>query len=243
MGLEAMGQKAYTGLTVNGRWTGEVHLLEDKLEDPLHLKKPRMIGVNYMGDLFHPNVTFEFLMKTFEAMYEADWHTYFVLTKRPERAYEFVRISELLPEKFQHVLIGTTVEDMECARKRVEAMTNIHEAGMRTWVSYEPALGQVFWEPWNFIEFMAAGGESGSKARMSHPDWFRSTRDWCGKHGIKYFFKQWGAWVPLDHLPWVTDSTTFTTCPLDFEGAWMCKVGKHLAGRVLDGRTWEEMPG
>jgi len=242
--LKAMGQENYKGLTDDrGRWTGEVNMLINKLSDPLRLKKPRRIGVNYMGDLFHPKVETIFIIAAFEAMLRANWHTYYVLTKRPERAVEILRNSRLYHHRkeLQHVFIGTTVENMDMARKRVIAMMDIHETGFRTWVSYEPALSQVYWGPWNFIEFMVAGGESGPKARPMHPDWARTARDWCLKHEIKFFFKQWGAWAPLMSIA-LPEGIKFSTRPVRMGKDVMCKVGKHKGGRRLDGYYWEDMP-
>lgn len=192
-----------------------------------------------MGDLFHPAVTFEFVDEVFATMRYANWHRYFVLTKRPDRAFEYVRGAVLDPEKFSHVFFGATIENFEMARKRVIDMTNIHEAGMKTWVSYEPALSSVYWGPWNFVDFFVCGGESGPLARPMDPKWARAARDWCQKHEIPFYFKQWGAWAP-DCL--CETKKPHITMLRPEGGGIMFRCGKKRAGHVLDGRTWMEMP-
>ncbi len=89
---------------------------------------------------------------------------------------------------------------------------------------------------------MIAGGESGPGARITSPIWLQSLRDECQDAGIAFFFKQWGEWAPLSQLAWVTTETTFKHKPYDLDGEKMVRVGKGMAGRVLDGRTWDEMP-
>ncbi|MCB2199676.1 phage Gp37/Gp68 family protein [bacterium] len=88
------------------------------------------------------------------------------------------------------------------------------------------------------LDWVIAGGESGPKARPSHPDWFRTLRDQCQAAGVPFFFKQWGQWMPD------FDSKTFKDGRRSFR--WgdfiMHSVGKKKAGRELDGRTWEEYP-
>ncbi len=92
------------------------------------------------------------------------------------------------------------------------------------------------------IDLVIAGGESGPGARITSPIWLQSLRDECQDAGIAFFFKQWGEWAPLSQLAWVTTETTFKHKPYDLDGEKMVRVGKGMAGRVLDGRTWDEMP-
>ncbi len=92
------------------------------------------------------------------------------------------------------------------------------------------------------IDLIIAGGESGPDARITLPIWLRALRDECMAAGIDFFFKQWGEHAPVDQLSWVTDQTTFKHKPVQVDGAVMVHVGKALAGRVLDGRTWDELP-
>jgi len=86
------------------------------------------------------------------------------------------------------------------------------------------------------IHWVIAGGESGPGARPMHPDWARSLRDQCQAAGVSYFFKQWGAWGPQPVGDWDKKDILW----LDDVNVW--RVGKKAAGRILDGRTWDEMP-
>jgi protein gp37 len=128
-----------------------------------------------------------------------------------------------------NVFIGCTAEDQEQAGLRRPDMERIAVQGWKTFVSYEPALGPVNWKGWEFLQQLISGGESGPKARSSFPDWHRAARDFCAAHGIPYLFKQWGAWYP-EH---------------DERGRPLVlhRVGKKKAGRILDGRTHDEMAG
>lgn len=93
-----------------------------------------------------------------------------------------------------NIRIGFTVEDEHHAQMRLPYLRKVKEAGWRTFVSYEPALGAVNWEPWlDCIDWLIAGGESGAGARHPQAAWFRDARDACKRHGAPFHFKQWGA--------------------------------------------------
>lgn len=239
--LKAMGRDEYQDVvTEEGHWTNRVNMVNDRLDEPLKLRKPRVIAVSLMGDLFHKDVPVSFIAEVFHTMSLAAHHRYVILTKRAERAAEVLR-SLILPKL--HVWIGTSAGNQEGADARRDAMEAIASLGWNTWVSSEPRIGPVDWRGWEFLKFMATGGESGPKARIMDPQWPRMDRGWCSYEGIPWMFKQWGEWVPLDHLNWVTDDTTLGWRPVTVaSGAWMVRVGKHLAGHVLDGEEWRELP-
>ena len=111
------------------------------------------------------------------------------------------------------------------------------------------------------IDWVIAGGESGPGARPSHPDWFRSLRDQCQDHGVAFFFKQWGDWVEVDgpHCAAVSTERDPSDCWIEPDGqvharaehkgrfsaystSIVRRVGKKKAGRLLDGRIWDELP-
>jgi protein gp37 len=102
------------------------------------------------------------------------------------------------------------------------------------------------------LDWVIVGGESGANARPMHPDWVRSLRDQCQQAGVPFFFKQWGEWLPAIKGRSVTGHTLvleghapFTNHPQwhGFEGGQqVARVGKKAAGRLLDGRTWDEVP-
>ncbi|MDF3822655.1 DUF5131 family protein, partial [Leptospira sp. 96542] len=84
------------------------------------------------------------------------------------------------------------------------------------------------------IDWIIAGGESGSDARPMHPDWARSLRDQCQAAGVPFLFKQWGEFFPKSNHPGLTEPNQNPNL--------MIRVGKKAAGRLLDGRTWDEVP-
>lgn len=243
--LKAMGLTEYQDVVggAASKWTGQVELARSRLGDPLRWRKPRVVAVNLMGDLFHKNVPFAFLADVFEVMRQANGHTFLILTKRAGRMLEFVNRYELPSEKFGHVWLGTSVGTQGTADKSRDDMAALARMGWQTWVSSEPRLEAVDWSGWEFLDWLATGGESGPQARPMHPDWVRADRDWCAAQGIRFMFKQWGEWVPLDHMPWVTDRTRLKYRPVSMDGVTMCRVGRGLAGHVLDGIEHRWSPG
>ena len=169
-----------------------------------------------------------------------------------------------------NVHLGVSVENQAMANERIpwllQAPAAVH------WISLEPMLGPVdLWDLITdrddmgdrvpIIDGVVVGGESGPGARPMHPDWVRSVRDQCQEAGVAFFFKQWGEWFPK--LDWAFPTMRYEWGTLDVDGNLylttprnscqgdesetreyvMIRVGKKAAGRVLDGRTWDEWPG
>lgn len=270
--LKAMGRPEYQdAVDEKGRWTGKITLLPERLKEPFTWRTPQHVLVEYMGDLFHENVPQSYIRKVLEVMEKTPEHTYQLLTKRPVRmANALLRYGDAYP--LDNVIAGCTVDNQKRADERLPAMRALAEAGWRTWVSYEPALGAVNWKGWEFLNQLVAGGESGVDARPMHPDWARSARDFCLANHVSFFFKQWGNWQPLcdvyddDAVDIVFDHADKDLCVLGTENDmpvfiekndkkggwqryqpapgswWMANVGKHKAGRMLDGREWSDAP-
>ncbi|MBN2138571.1 MAG: phage Gp37/Gp68 family protein [Sedimentisphaerales bacterium] len=176
--LKAMGQPNYR----NGfRVTLHPHVLDI----PLHWKKPRMIFVNSMSDLFHKKVPTDFIFKVFEVMSKAEHHRFQVLTKRSERLRELDnRLT--WPE---NTWMGVTIETADYL-SRLDDLRQTHAA--IKFVSFEPLLGPVPDIDLDGIDWVIVGGESGPRARPMQPDWATDIRDQCLDAGVPFFFKQWG---------------------------------------------------
>ncbi|MBN2271606.1 MAG: phage Gp37/Gp68 family protein [Sedimentisphaerales bacterium] len=176
--LKAMGQPNYR----NGF---KVTLHPHVLDVPLRWRKPRMIFVNSMSDMFHKHVPTAFLLKVFDVMRRASHHRFQVLTKRSERLRE---LSDRLPWP-ENVWMGVTVEtaDYLC---RLDDLRQTNAAVK--FVSFEPLLSQIPGIDLEGIDWVIAGGESGPGARPMHPDWPTDIRDQCLDADIPFFFKQWG---------------------------------------------------
>ncbi|RXT29855.1 ABC transporter ATP-binding protein [Rhizobium leguminosarum] len=188
--LEAMGVDKYQGLTrkTGGRakWTGDVVLDEAALLLPERWRKPRLIFVNSMSDLFHPSVPLSFVGKVWEVMRRTPHHTYQILTKRPDRMLEMTTHHLQL---LDNVWLGTSVEDQQVAH-RIEALRSV-PAKVR-FVSFEPLLGPVEGVRLEGIQWAIVGGESGPGARPIDQHWIDEIHAQCAAAGAAFFFKQWG---------------------------------------------------
>lgn len=259
----------------NDQYTVEnVKLHPERLEQPLKWKKPRMVFVNSMSDLFHEEVPFEFISKVFHTMWLADEHIFQILTKRPKRMLEYFSRLGANPLPLPNVWVGVSVENQEAANERIPLLLET-PAAVR-FLSCEPLLGPVDLsmflenridvtdEVLPLIDWIIVGGESGPNARTMHPDWVRSLRDQCQEAGVAFFFKQWGEYYPeaIEGLPdgigkpgdiqmhttidSIVQSQVGVTYPVAFDSNGKAfklrKVGKKKAGRLLDGREWNEMP-
>lgn len=178
---------------------------DSRLEDPLNWREPKRIFVNSMSDVFHAHFSLEMIQQVFGVMELASWHQFQILTKRPERA---ARLAADLSWP-ANVWMGTSIEDARVAH-RADALRKV-PAQVR-FVSAEPLLGPLDDLNLEGIDWVIGGGESGAGHREVKPEWARGLRDHCVRHGVAFFWKQWGGHTP--------------------------KAG----GRILDGRTWDEYP-
>jgi protein gp37 len=187
--LEAMGMEKYAGLTRKSggraKWTGAVRLDRGALEIPKAWRKPRMIFVNSMSDLFQEAVPAAFVSEVWKAMATTPQHTYQILTKRPDRMAQLTRDLPLLP----NVWLGASVENSEYLGRLDELRRA--RAALR-FVSLEPLLGSVAGIDLSSIDWAIVGGESGPGARPMDPKWVREIRTACRRHRAAFFFKQWG---------------------------------------------------
>ncbi len=196
--LQAMGVDKYR----NGF---SVTMHPSTLKDPLKWRKPRLVFVNSMSDLFHEEVSLSFIKAVFETMNQASHHTFQVLTKRPNRVLDLNQHLTWSP----NIWLGTSIESQRWQFRLEE----LRATGAQTkFLSLEPLLGPLSGIPLNGIDWVIVGGESGPGARPMEPDWVREIRDNCLQKDVPFFFKQWGG------------------------------VFKKRTGRVLDGRTWDQMP-
>lgn len=196
--LRAMGQPNYK----NGF---RLTLHEQSLRLPLTWKKPQMVFVNSMSDLFHKDVPESFIHRVFAVMQQASNHTFQVLTKRSER---LVVMADTL-EWPANVWVGVSVETSHYLYR----IDHLRAVPAKTrFVSFEPLLAGL--GPVNLagIHWAIAGGESGPHARPLRKEWVIALQQECAAQGVPFFFKQWGG------------------------------INRKKSGRLLDGRTWDEMP-
>ena len=176
--LHAMGSERYA----NGfRLT--IH--HDLLDAPKAWKKPRLVFVNSMSDLFHQDVPTEFIKRVFETMRDCPHHTFQILTKRSERLRE-------LSDKLlwpSNVWMGVSVEDSRVV-KRISDLVAV-PAQVR-FLSCEPLIGALEDLPLRGIDWVIVGGESGPGARPMRQEWVDSIHSQCKQLSVPFFFKQWG---------------------------------------------------
>jgi protein gp37 len=202
----------------------DVKLWPSRLELPLSWKRPRMIFVNSMSDLFQDEVPDTFVERVFETMSRATLHTFQLLTKRSKRLAEWAAARYSLRPAIgrtpwpRNVWAGVSVENQRFTSRihdlqRVPATTRF--------LSVEPLLGPVDLSEKDLqgIHWVIVGGESGPGARRMDPRWVRAVRDACLNADVAFFFKQWGAHNSRGQ-----------------------RVGKKASGRHLDNRTWDGMP-
>jgi len=176
--LQAMGQSNYA----NGF---KLTLQEHMLEVPLRWRKPRLVFVNSMSDLFHKDVPTRFIQRVFETMEKASQHTFQVLTKRADRLRE---VAPQLPWP-ENVWMGVSVENADYLH-RIDDLRCV-PASVR-FLSLEPLLGPLTGIDLSGIGWAIVGGESGPGARAMDPEWVREIRDSCALARVPFFFKQWG---------------------------------------------------
>jgi protein gp37 len=185
-----------------------------------------------MADVFEDRRDLdEWRDKLFRLIGDTPWLDWLLLTKRPEKTSALVPWGSAWPT---NVWLGTTVENQAWADRRLPELRAV-PACIR-FVSCEPLLGAIDLRSWltNTIQWVIAGGESGPRARPTDPSWLRSIRDQCEAADVPFHFKQWGVWAPHAHASKVQKMVRGTT---------LYRVNKAVAGRVLDGRTWDERPG
>jgi protein gp37 len=216
----------------------DLRLVPEKYDEPRKWKKPRKIFVNSMSDLFQDDVPEIAIYRVLGTIQATPQHTYQILTKRPERALRIFQSIKWAGWPLPNLWLGVSAENQEWADKRIPLLLQT-PAAVR-FVSYEPALGPVDFRAWLLPYFcptcearnlnrpcavcgrecysiprlnqIIVGGESGPGARSINPEWATSVRDQCVDAKVPFFFKQWGG------------------------------VQKKKAGRLLEGREWNEFP-
>jgi protein gp37 len=189
--LKAMGQPRYQN-DGDPRTSGPgfgVTLHADSLLLPMTWKRPRVVFVNSMSDLFHAKVPLSFVRQVFEVMASTPQHTYQLLTKR---AHRMRKLSPQLDWP-SNVWVGTSVENSAVV-DRLDDLRGV-PAPVR-FLSCEPLLGPLKKLELDGVSWVIAGGESGVGARPVDPEWVRDIRDQCISANVAFFFKQWGGRTP-----------------------------------------------
>jgi len=201
--LQAMGVERYHNAF-------QLTMHEDLIELPLRWKRPRLIFVNSMSDLFHEDIPTEFIQRVFATMARCPQHIFQVLTKRSHRLRE---MAHSLPWS-SNVWAGVSIEDAHVIY-RVHDLCTV-PAAIR-FLSCEPLIGPLDNLPLGDIQWVIVGGESGPQARPMRPEWVESIMRQCRVAGVPFFFKQWGG-IRKDRTGRRLNGRTYDEMPSPFLG-------------------------
>ncbi|MEI0509589.1 phage Gp37/Gp68 family protein [Brachyspira intermedia] len=176
--LYAMGVKNYINKF-------ELTIHKEALNIPIKWKKPRIIFVNSMSDLFHEDIPFDFLKRIFNVMNECHQHTFQILTKRSENMLKLSKELKLT----DNIWLGVTVEN-NASLYRISDLLKTNSK--IKFVSFEPLLTSLPDLNTNGIDWAIVGGESGSNARPMQEEWVIDIKNKCLNSNTAFFFKQWG---------------------------------------------------
>ena len=233
----------------------QVFAHDGRLSIPLKRRKPAVYSV--WNDFFHGAIDHSFRCDAYKTMMRTDYrHTYLILTKRADFAANYA-------QSFNNIWHGLTVCNQAEADAKIPVFLQVPG---KKFLSLEPLLGPIDitmaleeFQPLNPdlsrkpapIDAVILGGETGPGARPMHPDWVRSIRDQCAAAGVPFFFKGWGEWFPeemaTDHqlTKQPRHERFYPSCVKPkkvIRHIIMACVGKRESGRLLDGRTHDELP-
>jgi len=212
--LKAMSHNKY----INGF---KLTMHPDTLGEPYTWNKPKKVFVNSMSDLFHQNITIEFLKAIFGVMNDTPQHTYQILTKRSETLKYLASNFNWTP----NIWMGVSVEN----QTEIKRIDHLRETPAKIkFISFEPLIGLIKDIDLTNIDWVIVGGESGPKARPIQKEWVDLIHKQCLKSHVPFFFKQWGKSkfnIDLD------DPTIKKEHPMHAKG-----------GCLFNGRIYREMP-
>lgn len=240
---------------------GPFVLRERELDRLWKLRKPSVIGVQFMGDLFHEDVPREWIIDILNIVEFGTKHTFVLLTKRAKEMFDFFGGTSgagLNAPALPNLWLGLTVCYQAEWNQKKDAFLSLPG---NLWISHEPALGPIdYGDDLKRVGVLISGGETGSKARPPHPDMFRRDRDQCAAAGVPWFFKQWGEWLPVydrdkEDPDWRKCKSVELITP---KGEWLNinggqgfhgervmrvdRVGQKKAGHLLDDQEHRELP-
>lgn len=242
-------------------------LIKERLEKPLRRKKLAIIGVQFMGDLFHPSIPFEWIDEIFDVMIESK-HTFLILTKRPQKILEYHNYVKYENSGYtdegkrdvsswewpNNILTGLTVCNQSEYDEKIPIFTQVPGS---KWLSLEPLLGYIDLTPPQYrgtnlnqdlwiqeLSGIVLGGETGAGARPIHPNWARAIRDRCVNRTdmgrpwpLPFLFKQWGVWA--ERQPPIEDLQT-----PNHKGLWIFDCGfSRLFEKPCADAVWVEPVG
>jgi protein gp37 len=230
----------------NGKFTGEIVIHPERLSVPLKRRKDTVFSI--WNDWAHEAVPVGFQGHMVLNARLSKQHTFLALTKRPQNAMNFFKwYGNEPPENWWN---GLTVCNQQEADEKIPVFLQVPG---KKFLSLEPLLGPVDFStirhgsdpdlsvalggPWG-VDAVILGGETGPGARPMHPDWVRSVRDQCAAAGVDFFFKGWGEWCHYTQYSFGVGAPCLSSVRAENE---LYRVGRKMSGRLLDGRTHDEL--
>ena len=235
-------------------------------------RKPKRFFIGSMTDIFHENIPDEEIRNLFLSMtiVPNDLPTYMVLTKRPQRAKAILEDMLVTCPELHRVWLGVTVCNQAEADAKIPVLLQtpaavrflsvepmlgpvnfcLEDLGGQTWdtlrggiTAESPGLGIVTgYQATPHIAWVICGGETGPGARPMNPRWVEDLQDQCSAAEVPFFFKSFGEWAECDSRRYFPDPEEYTWRDAQGIPTTVYRVGKRRAGRLLDGRTWDEFP-
>jgi protein gp37 len=168
----------------------DLRLVPEHLCDPLTWSKPRMVFVNSMSDLFHKDISDDYISAVADVMIEANWHVFQVLTKRADRLEQLLATKLKLAAQKPHIWFGVSVENRKHGLPRIAHLKSANPA--TSFLSIEPLLEDIGIVDYAGLDWVIVGGESGAGARPMDENWVTRVLADCRRANVPFFFKQWG---------------------------------------------------
>ena len=204
--LQGKGAKGYK----NGF---KFNTVPSQLSMPLKTKKPTVFLLSSMSDVFHEQMPDSYLDQIFDVIKKTPHHWYQILTKRPERMFQYLS-KRVIPD---NVLLGVTAENRKDGLPRIDWLRKLKAKVL--FLSIEPLLEDLGNINLDNIGWVIVGGESGNRGRPMDKNWVLNIKKQCKKQNIPFFFKQWGTW-----------------------GEDNVKRNKELNGEKIDGKIYQQFP-
>ncbi len=237
IGQNIWGRRAARRFFGDSHWREPIKWNAEAARDGLR----RRVFCASMADVFEQRAELtEVRARLWRLIEETPTLDWLLLTKRPENVLRFVPWGKTWPS---NVWAGVTAENQRWADRRIPLLLQL-PVTVR-FVSCEPLLGSVDLAGWTQgsrrIDWVIAGGESGHRARPMNPEWARKLRDQCNAAGVPFHFKQWGHWRP-EYERAASTLKRLSVADSDGHPITLVRMGKHAAGRDLDGQLWNEFP-
>lgn len=228
-----------------GRWR-DVRLVEKVLREPAKWGLPRTVCACSTSDLFHESLSDSIVLEVFQSMQTYNKHVYVILTKRPERALEFLKRNKV---STKNIWLGISVEDRNNLEDRIGTFKHIPIENK--WIAFEPLLDyikidNILDNAMQDIKIVMIGGESGRDARPMFPEWVEEIANWAKKRGKKFVFRGWGSWVSIENHDYQYKGIITDPKIMDKKydkaienGITIYNMGR-LAGRKFRGESVEE---